>query len=169
MDLSAGWAYHPRNFGGPRQRVVAALCQPRLMKRDMRLVVYEKELRRLVLDLRDHDYVVFEDSRDGSRYVQYLVHDSAVYAEVGSRHWLSESEGLRTESVTALGCLGFEGGGSRRNFSRDHLPHDARRLACLTELLFGSAYGDLEDMTPLVMTRASREADHKVSEVEFDA
>jgi len=131
--------------------------------------MYEKELRRLLLELRDHDYVIFEDSRDGGRYVQYLIHDAAVLGEVGSRHWLPEAEGLRKVSVTALGCLGFEGGGPRRNFSRDHLPHDARRLACLTELLFGAAYGEVEDMTPLVMTRASRETDCKPHAIEFDA
>jgi hypothetical protein len=139
------------------------------MKRDLRLLMYEKELRRLLFELRDNDYVIFEDSRDSDRYVQYLVHDSAVLGEVGSRHWLPEAEGLRKVSVTALGCLGFEGGGLRRNFSRDYLPHDGRRLACLTELLFGAAYGEVEDMTPLVMTRASREADCKRPAIEFDA
>lgn len=139
------------------------------MKRDLRLHMYEKELRRLVLELQDHDYVIFEDSRDDSRYVQYLVHNAAVYGEVGSRHWLPESEGLRKESVTALGCLGFEGGASRRNFSRDHLPHDARRLACLTELLFGAAYGEAGDMMPLVRNRASREAESPRPAIEFDA
>ena len=123
----------------------------------------------MLLELRDHDYVIFEDSRDESRYVQYLVHDAAVYGEVGSRHWLPESEGLRKESVTALGCLGFDGGSSRRNFSRDHLPHDPRRLACLTELLFGAAYGDVDDMTPLVRTRTSREAECPPPAIEFDA
>jgi hypothetical protein len=139
------------------------------MKRDLRLVMYEKELRHLLLGLREHDCVIFQDSRDDSRYVQFQVHEAAVYGEVGSRHWLPESEGLRKESVTALGCLGFEGGASRRNFSRDHLPHDPRRLACLTELLFGAAYGDVEDMTPLVQTRASRQAESPVRAARFDA
>jgi hypothetical protein len=139
------------------------------MKRDLRLLVYETELRRLLLELRDNDYVIFEDSRDSDRYVQYLVHDSAVLAEVGSRRWLPEAEGLRNVSVTALGCLGFEGGGIRRNFSRDYLPHDGRRLACLTELLFGATYGEVEDMTPLVMTRVSREAECKLRAIQFDA
>jgi len=139
------------------------------MKRDLRLLMYEKELQRLLFELRDHDYVIFEDSRDESRYVQYLVHDAAVYGEVGSRHWLPESEGLRKESVTALGCLGFEGGSSRANFSRDHLPHDPRRLACLTELLFGAAYGDVGEMTPLARTRTSREAECPPPAIEFDA
>jgi hypothetical protein len=138
------------------------------MDREMRLQIYEKELRRLLLELRDHDYLIFEDSRDTERYVQYHVHDSAVLGEVGSRQWIPESSGLRETSVTALGCLGFEGGGARRNFSRDHLPHDARRLACLTELLFGAAYGDACDMTPLIRTRASREAEAP-QQLEFDA
>jgi hypothetical protein len=139
------------------------------MERDLRLLMYEKELRRFLFEMRDHDYLIFEDSRDGNRYVQYIVHDSAVLGEVGSRQWLPEAEGLRQVSVTALGCLGFEGGGRRRNFSRDHLPHDTRRLACLTELLFGAAYGEIGDMTPLVRTRASREAEESPSARAFDA
>jgi len=139
------------------------------MERELRLLMYEKELRRLLFELRDNDYLIFEDSRNGDRYVQYIVHDSAVLGEVGSRQWLPEAEGLREVSVTALGCLGFEGGGLRRNFSRDPLPHDPRRLACLTELLFGAAYGDVGEMTPLVRTRASREAECPPPAIEFDA
>jgi hypothetical protein len=135
----------------------------------LRLLMYEKGFRRLLFELRDHDYVIFEDSRDEDRYVQYFVHDSAVLGEVGSRQWLPEAEGLRRVSVTALGCLGFEGGGPRRNFSRDYLPHDARRLACVTELLFGAAYSEIGDMTPLVRTRASREATAPPPAIEFDA
>jgi hypothetical protein len=140
------------------------------MERETRLQIYEKELRRLVLELRDHDYVIFEDSRDTERYVQFIVHDSAILGEVGSRHWMPESSGLRKTSVTALGCLGFDGGGPRRNFTRDHLPHDARRLACMTELLFGAAYGECVcEMTPLVRTRALREAEATPQQMEFDA
>ena len=136
----------------------------------MRLQIYEKELRRLLFDLQDHDFVIFEDSRDGDRYVQFLVHDSALFGEVGSKHWVPESSGLRKTSVTALGCLGFEGGGAHRNFTRDHLPHDARKLACMAELLFGAAYGEgVCDMLPLVRTRASREADARPEQMEFDA
>ena len=136
----------------------------------MRLQIYEKEIRRLLLELRDHDFAIFEDARDTERYVQYIVHDSAVHGEVGSRHWIPESSGLRKTSVTALGCLGFEGGGPRRNFSRDHLPHDPHKLASLTELLFGAAYGeDVCHMTPLVRTCASREAEAPPMQMEFDA
>lgn len=140
------------------------------MQRELRLSVYEKELRRLLYDLRDHDYVIFEDSRDPERFVQFMVHDAALLGEVGSRHWIPESSGLRRTSVTALGCLGFEGGGPKANFRRDHLPHDARKLACLTELAFGAAYGDeVCDMAPLVRTRAMREAETVPRQLEFDA
>jgi hypothetical protein len=139
------------------------------MERDMRLSIYEKELRRLLLDLGDDDCVIFEDARDPDRYVQFFVHDSAVLGEVGSRHWMPESSGLRKTSVTALGCLGFEGGGPQGNFRRDHLPHDARKLACLTELAFGAAYGhEVSAMTPFVRTRAMREAEEP-RQLEFDA
>ena len=140
------------------------------MERDLRLMVYEKELRRLLFGLCDHDYVIFEDSRNDDHYVQFIVHDSAIFGEVGSKHWMPESSGLRKTSVTALGCLGFEGGGPRTNFTRDHLPHDARRLACLTELLFGAAYGhEVCDMTPLVRTRVSRDVDMAPSAIQFEA
>jgi len=153
-----------------RQGTVATAFHTRGMERDLRLMVYEKEFRRLLFEMREHDYLIFEDLRDPDRYVQYFVHDSAVLGEVGSRHWMPESSGLRKTSVTALGCLGFEGGGPGRNFSRNHLPHDARKLACLTELLFGAAYGEgVGDMTPLVRTRASRETEAQPPAMEFDA
>lgn len=139
------------------------------MERDMRLQMYEKELRPLVYELRDHDFVVFEDARDPERYVQFIVHDSAILGEIGSKHWLPESAGLRKTSVTALGCLGFEGGGPRSNFKRDHLPHDPRKLACLAELAFGAAYGDAVcDMVPCVLTKAMREVEPP-RQLEFDA
>jgi hypothetical protein len=153
-----------------RQGAVAAPLHAGLMERELRLSIYEKELRRLLYDLRDRDFVVLEDSRDSERYVQYLVHDGAILGEVGSRHWIPESSGLRKTSVTALGCLGFEGGGPKTNFKRDHLPHDARKLACLTELAFGAAYGDeVCDMTPFVLTKAAREAQVQPRQLEFDA
>ena len=153
-----------------RQGAVAAHPHALGMEREMRLQIYEKELRRLLLDLRDHDFVIFEDSRDTERYVQFMVHDSAVHGEVGSRHWIPESSGLRKTSVTALGCLGFEGGGPGRNFARDYLSHDARKLACMTELLFGAAYGDgVCDMLPLVRTRVSRDTEARPEQMEFDA
>jgi hypothetical protein len=153
----------------PRQGAVAHAFHGGDMQREIRLLIYEKELRRLLLDLRDHDFVIFEDSRDHDRYVQFCVHDAAVLGEVGSRHWMPESSGLRQTSATALGCLGFEGGGPQSNFRRDHLPHDARKLACLTELAFGAAYGDAVcEMTPIVRTRAMGEAEEPL-QLEFDA
>jgi hypothetical protein len=66
---------------------------------------------------------------------------------------------LDNERVTALGCLRFEGGGLRANFARDHLPHDARRMACLTELLFGAAYRPAPDFDVAVVTKSLIEAE----------
>lgn len=152
-----------------RQVAVAEVYQTRGMDRDLRLMVYEKELSRFVFEMQNHDFLIFEDIRDPERFVQYFIHESAILGEVGSRRWISESEGLRKTSVTALGCLGFEGGGPQGNFRRDHLPHDPRRLACLTELLFGAAYGDVCDMTPLVRTRASRELESTPPPIRIDA
>ncbi len=72
---------------------------------------------------------------------------------------MAEAELLHRERVTALRCLGFEGGGLRANFARDHLPHDARRLACLTELLFGAAYRPAPDFDITVVTKSLIEAE----------
>jgi len=44
------------------------------------------------------------------------------------------------------------------NFARDHLPQDARRLACLTELLFGAAYRPARDFDVAVLTKSLIEA-----------
>jgi hypothetical protein len=124
----------------------------------MRLRLFEKELNRLLQSRREHDFVIFGDGRDQDHYVQYMRHDGAIHGEVGALTWIGGDRKLRRQAETALGCLGFTGAGPRRNYSRDQLPLDARRLACLTELLFGAAYGETEDLTVLVMTRASREA-----------
>lgn len=114
------------------------------MNRELRLSIFEQELRRLLQSDVENDYVVFSDLRDDRHYVQFLRHDDAIYGEVGAP---------RPEAKTALGCLGFSGSGS--TFSRERLPQDARKLACLAELLFGAAYGSVEDLTIIVMTRAS--------------
>ena len=44
--------------------------------------------------------------------------------------------------------------GERAHFSRDHLPQNSRRLACLTELLLGAAYRPPADFDATVVTRA---------------
>jgi hypothetical protein len=89
-------------------------------------------------------------------------------AQVGSLTWVGSDREMRRRAETAIGCLGFAGTGPKHNYSRDRLPVDARRLACLTELLFGAAYGQTEDLTVLLITRASREAERAV-QMELDA
>ena len=128
------------------------------MTREIRLALFEKAIDRLLSDRESQDFVIFEMRGSPDSYVQYIVHDGSVLGEVGSRGWVPEGELLEKERVTALGCLGFEGGGYRVNFVRDHLPQDARRLACLTELLFGAAYRPAPDFDVTVLSKSMIEA-----------
>jgi hypothetical protein len=139
------------------------------MTRDMRLRLFEIELRRLLHSNVEHDYVIFRDVRDPDHYVLYMRHDRATYGEVG---WLTPVSGkrqLRPQVERAIGCLGFTGAGPRRKYSRDHLPQDTRKLACLTELLFGAAHGETEDLSVIAMTRPSMEAERQPLRMELEA
>lgn len=128
------------------------------VKREIRLALFEKALDRLLAERENHDFVTFELRGRSESYVQYTLHDGALLGEVSSEGWIPEREPLDREQVTALGCLGFEGGGHRANLARDHLPQDARRLACLTELLFGAAYRPPTDFDITVVTKTLVEA-----------
>ncbi len=104
---------------------------------------------------RTQDYVTFRDVQDPDHYVHYMRHDRATYGEVGSftRH---RAKGLpHPQAERALGCLGFTGAGPRRNYSRDHLPQDGRKLACLTQLLLGAAHGETEDLSVIALKSSS--------------
>lgn len=129
------------------------------MKREIRLALFERALDRMLSDHENHDFVVFELRGRPDSYVQLMLHDGAILGEVGSRGWMAESQQLATERATALGCLGFDRGGLKANFARDHLPYNARRLACLTELLFGAAYRPATDFDVTVLTRELIEAE----------
>ena len=139
------------------------------VKREIRLALFEKALNRLLVEREDHDFVIFELRGRPDSFVQYMLHDGALLGEVGCRGWLGETQQLDRERVTALGCLGFEDGGPKANFARDHLPQDARRLACLTELLFGATYRPAHDFDVAVMTKSMIEtvaAQHRGAEVD---
>jgi hypothetical protein len=118
------------------------------MKREMRLEIFEKELAQLLGSERDGDYVVFFDLADTDRHVQFFRQEGAMFVEVS---------GARRGAATALGCVGFsacEAGA----FSRADAPQDARKLACLAELVFGAAYGPTEGVTVVTVSRTEREA-----------
>ena len=123
-------------------------------KKQIRLALFEKTIDQLLSERENRDFVIFELRGSPDSYVQYMLHDTAVLGEVSARAWIAESELLDNERVTALGCLGFEGGGHRANFAGDHLPQDARRLSCLTELLFGAAYRPAPDFDVTVMSKS---------------
>jgi hypothetical protein len=139
------------------------------MTRKMRLQLFEDELRRLLQSDVEHDYVIFCDVQDLDRYVHYMRHQRAIYGEVGSLSRVRGKRQLRPQAERALGCLGFTGAGPKRNYSRDHLPQDSRKLACLTELLFGAAHGETEDLTVIAMTRASMGAERQPPRMELEA
>ena len=123
----------------------------------MRLELFQRELERLLRSEISHDYVCFSDVRSPGRQVLFLSHGGGLYAELSSP--------LRG-SETALGCLGFVRSGSA--YSRDSLPLDARKLACLAELLFGAAWGSVEGLTVLPVSRPDREAEFRPA-MELDA
>ena len=129
------------------------------VKREIRLALFEKAIDRLLSERENRDFVIFEMRGSPDSYVQYMLHDGAVLGEVGSRGWIPEGDELDKERVIALGCLGLEGGGLEANFARDQLPQDARRLACLTELLFGAAYRPTPDFDVTVVTKSLIEAE----------
>ncbi len=140
------------------QTVVASLPDDFGVKREIRLALFEKAIDRVLSERENQDFVIFEIRGCPDSYVQYTLHDGAILGEAGSRGWIAEGELLDKERVTALGCLGFEGGGRRANFARDHLPRDARRLACLTELLLGAAYRPAPDFDVTVVSKSMIEA-----------
>lgn len=139
------------------------------MTREMRLQLFENELRRLLQSDVEHDYVIFRDVQDPDHYVQYMRHDRVIYGEVGSFTRISGKRQPHPRAERALGCLGFTGAGPRRSYSRDHLPQDSRKLACLTELLFGAAHGETEDLSVIGMTRPSMEAERQPLRMELEA
>ncbi|HEV2035118.1 MAG TPA: hypothetical protein VGU71_13130 [Candidatus Dormibacteraeota bacterium] len=137
-----------------RQTVVASVPDDLGVKREIRLALFEKAIDRLLSEGENRDFVIFEMRGSPDSYVQYMFHDGALLGEVGSGGWIPEGEVLEKERVAALGCLGFEGGGLRANFARDHLPQEARRLGCLTELLLGAAYQPPRDYDVTVLTKS---------------
>ena len=137
-----------------RQSAFVSVPDDRSVKREIRLTLFEKAIDRLLTECENRDFVIFEMRSIPDAFVQYMFHDETLLGEVGSRGWIPEGLPLEKERVTALGCLGFEGGGLKANFVRDHLPQEARRLACLTELLFGAAYQPPGDYDVTVLTKS---------------
>src|SRR2546421_892664 len=135
----AGRLWHPFRW---RQTAVATAPEDVAMERETRLALFEAELRGLLSSGIEHDFVRFSNAARDDQYVLYMRDAGAVRAEAGP---------VRKGAATALGCLGFSAG--TRTYTREQVPPDARRLACLTELVFGAAFGPTEDLTVLVLAR----------------
>ncbi len=151
---SANTTVKSRTAPRRQQTAVASVPNDSGVKREIRLALFEKALDRLLSERENHDFVSFELRGSPDSYVQYMLHDGALLGEVGSKGWIPGGELLDKERVTALGCLGFEGGDHKVNYARDHLPQDPRRLACLSELLFGAAYRPPTDFEVTVLARS---------------
>ena len=154
VDTTARFPEAPKG----RQAIIASDPDDTGVKREIRLALFEKAIDRLVSQRESSDFVIFQLRGRSDSYVQYMLHDGALLCEVGSSGSFDGNGVLDKERVTALGCLGLGGGGLRTNFTRDHLPHDARRLACLTELLLGAAYRPAPDFDVIVLTKSVIEA-----------
>ncbi len=141
-----------------RQTVVAGVPDDLGVKKAIRLALFEKAIDQLLSDNENHDFVLFEMRGSPESYVQYMLHDGSLLGEVSSKGRVLKGASLDKERVTALGCIGFEGGGSCSTFARDDLPQQARRLACLTELLFGAVYRPGVNFDVTVLTRSLLEA-----------
>jgi len=116
------------------------------MDPEERLWLLERAFEEFAREPVDRDYLLLQDPAARELYVQFMHHgeEGMLYAEVGSREWNCKSCGdrpLPLESVRGLAGLGFQGGGVRKNYSKDGItdlsPID---LALLAEKLFVVAY-----------------------------
>jgi hypothetical protein len=156
---SANIAAKVRRAPRTHHTVVAGVPDDLGVKRTIRLALFEKAIDQLLSDNENHDFVLFEMRGSPESYVQYMLHDGALLGEVSSKGRANESDCLDREGVTALNCIGFEGGESGSTFARDDLPPEPRRLACLTELLFGAVYRPDINFDVTVVTRSLLEAE----------
>src|ERR1700682_3756975 len=78
----------------------------------------------------DGAFLIVENVDRPDDFVQFIFHDGGVlYGEVGSHGWGDEADELTAEERASLVKLGFTGGGRRRNYRNDGLPHDPPFLA----------------------------------------
>ena len=117
------------------------------MNREARLQMFETRLADLALGAKAGACVEFEVARQAGQYVLFVRVPGGINAEVARPVWTSGPR--RREAEKALGCLGFGRSSSGERFSREALPLEPRRLACLAELLFGAVYGADPDHTPV--------------------
>jgi Putative bacterial sensory transduction regulator len=111
------------------------------MRRKERIEVLNGSLTAFVAEPRDEAYMLIENADRPDDFVQFIFHDGGIlFGEVGSHGWSDEPDQLPEKACAGLVKLGFTGGGRRRNFRNDGLPHDPQFLAELVEKAFAVAY-----------------------------
>jgi hypothetical protein len=111
------------------------------MKRRERIEQLRAALSVFVADPQDEASLLIENADRPDDFVQFAFHDGGIlYGEVGSHEWGDEPETLSDSARAGLVKLGFTGGGRRRNFRNDGIPHDPQFIAELVEKAFAVAY-----------------------------
>jgi hypothetical protein len=97
--------------------------------------------RVFVANPQDESSLVIENADRPDDFIQFAFHDGGIlYGEVGSHGWGDEPATLSDSARAGLVKLGFTGGGRRRNYRNDGIPHDPPFLADLVEKAFAVAY-----------------------------
>lgn len=111
------------------------------MTKEQRIEQLTGALTAFVGDPHDGGFLIIEDADRPDDFAQFMFHDGGVLlGEVGSHGWGDDADQLPAEAPAVLVKLGFTGGGRRRNYRNDGLPHDPRFLANLVEKTFAAAY-----------------------------
>ena len=111
------------------------------MRREERIEQLIQALNIFMADPQDDTNLVVENADRPEDFVQFMFHDGGIlYGEVGSHEWGEEPQPLADAARAGLVKLGFTGGGRRRNYRNDGLPHDPGFLAELIEKTFAAAY-----------------------------
>jgi len=111
------------------------------MRRKERIEVLNGALTVFLAEPQDDAFLVIENPDRLDDFVQFMFHERGIlYGEVGSHGWGEEPDQLSEGARADLLKLGFTGGGRRRNYVNEALPHDPQFLAELVEKAFAAAY-----------------------------
>src|SRR6202035_2138393 len=107
------------------------------MRREERIELLSGALKVFLAEPPDGAFLVIENPDRLDDFVQFIFHNGGVlYGEVGSHGWGEEPDQLSEGARAELLKLGFTGGGRRRNYINEGLPHDPEFLAELVEKAF---------------------------------
>jgi hypothetical protein len=112
----------------------------------------ERLLKTFVESASEREWVILIDPDDDGQFVQFMVTNGTVYAELSSRQWGGERRVLEDSNELGLFRLGFTHGGPGKNYALDGLTADGPYLADLARKAFRTGYGKALPERPLVKT-----------------